>query len=313
MAKPCPSKCTNDKVCNPLSGRCILKNGRLAKSILGTTTAALQSSPCNAVCSNDKVCNPSTGRCVKKDGKMGRSILGTSSSTQRNLATTSSTTTQQRAYRPFKTSKREYVFLTKQDVLARASKLPEPFPFNSKTNWAGQVRWMFGRKINEASRINYPKRHLQALRVGDIITTIEIPLNLSFPDKESYHRQWSKRESFIKSYRVVQEFGPLLGLGTKYYRGQGKDKSSKSRPTEGVLLVDTTDSKALVAIPENDNMFRYVPSYTRPSAYQGYEHYKQYAHTHPGAASSNRHLEEMWFDLADSVPHIVSEGRPIDS
>jgi len=77
--KQCPP-CDAAKVCNPKTGKCVLKTGTIGRQILGTaapktaTGAAPKTClPCPAI----KVCNPKTGNCVLKTGTIGRQILGT--------------------------------------------------------------------------------------------------------------------------------------------------------------------------------------------------------------------------------------------
>jgi len=68
--KTCPS----NKVCNPSSGRCVLKSGKTGKSVL----ANQQSSSSQKKCPPDKIVNPSTGRCVLRSGAIGKKILSLS-------------------------------------------------------------------------------------------------------------------------------------------------------------------------------------------------------------------------------------------
>ena len=71
--------CTSDKVCNPASGRCVKKTGKIGKSLLKAPSPRKKSKKkdkCDeVVCTSDKVCNPASGRCVKKTGKIGKSLL----------------------------------------------------------------------------------------------------------------------------------------------------------------------------------------------------------------------------------------------
>uniref|UniRef100_A0A6C0LX60 Helicase ATP-binding domain-containing protein n=1 Tax=viral metagenome TaxID=1070528 RepID=A0A6C0LX60_9ZZZZ len=78
--------CGDNKICNPLSGRCVLMSGKIGKKILGmdcsvgssTLTGSRKSvgSKCeNVICENHKICNPSSGKCVLMSGKIGKKIL----------------------------------------------------------------------------------------------------------------------------------------------------------------------------------------------------------------------------------------------
>ena len=112
--KPSPgkkNKCTAEKItkcnhinklCNPESGKCVKKDGKIGKQLLaqqgskpspaapGTAGAAAAESPkkpspgkknkCTAEkigkCKHiNKLCNPASGKCVKKDGKIGKQLL----------------------------------------------------------------------------------------------------------------------------------------------------------------------------------------------------------------------------------------------
>lgn len=55
-----PRICTPDKILNPVTGRCVSRNGAIGRRI---------------VCSDNEIRNPATGRCVKRDGALGRRIL----------------------------------------------------------------------------------------------------------------------------------------------------------------------------------------------------------------------------------------------
>lgn len=75
------AECPADKICNPATGRCVLKRGKLGKSILASknvvknknakTKAKATCPPCSA----DKICNDTTARCVLKTGAIGTKIL----------------------------------------------------------------------------------------------------------------------------------------------------------------------------------------------------------------------------------------------
>ena len=62
--------CPEEKVRNPVTNRCVLKSGKIGRSILDTNKPLRKSN----VCPPDKIRNPVTNRCVLKSGKIGRSI-----------------------------------------------------------------------------------------------------------------------------------------------------------------------------------------------------------------------------------------------
>ena len=67
-------KCDKDHVINPITGRCVLKNGTIGKKILAGR------------CDTSEVLNPATHRCVKKDGVIGRKIIKRTPSPKRKSA-----------------------------------------------------------------------------------------------------------------------------------------------------------------------------------------------------------------------------------
>jgi len=85
-AKKAPAKktgakkeCTPDKIRNPASGRCVKRDGKIGKKLLGEEPAKKTGSKKSASkkeCTPDKIRNPASGRCVKKDGKIGKKLLG---------------------------------------------------------------------------------------------------------------------------------------------------------------------------------------------------------------------------------------------
>ena len=73
-------RCSKDKICNPASGRCVLRTGKIGKSLLAKQKTKVKSETksgkCEGVrCSKDKICNPASGRCVLRTGKIGKSLL----------------------------------------------------------------------------------------------------------------------------------------------------------------------------------------------------------------------------------------------
>lgn len=66
----CRSSCENAKICNPTTGRCVKRDGKIGRRVLDSTL-----NPCVSTCANGKICNPATRRCVNRDGKIGQNIL----------------------------------------------------------------------------------------------------------------------------------------------------------------------------------------------------------------------------------------------
>jgi hypothetical protein len=73
--KPCGTK-----ICNPKTGRCVKKSGRIGKAITGGDPVNKTRGNVKKIadCDPDKIRNPATGRCVKKSGKIGKSLLSDS-------------------------------------------------------------------------------------------------------------------------------------------------------------------------------------------------------------------------------------------
>ena len=71
--------CASNKICNPSSGKCVLKTGKIGKKILNEdckSRSSRKSGKCdNVTCASNKICNPSSGKCVLKTGKIGKKIL----------------------------------------------------------------------------------------------------------------------------------------------------------------------------------------------------------------------------------------------
>ena len=90
-------KCPAGKICNPKTGRCVKRNGKIGRQILAnqfpspsppqSPSPSPPQSPspsggnkCDGKkCPASKICNPKTGRCVKRNGKIGRQILANQS------------------------------------------------------------------------------------------------------------------------------------------------------------------------------------------------------------------------------------------
>lgn len=95
MNKCKDKKCPSDKICNPVSGRCVKKTGKLGKIALALkkkgrsrsksksrskARSKVRSKVRSKACPPDKILNPKTGRCVKRTGSIGRKLLGKSKS-----------------------------------------------------------------------------------------------------------------------------------------------------------------------------------------------------------------------------------------
>ena len=60
-------KCSEKKICNPKTGRCVLRRGRIGKKLAKVSP--------RRKCSDDKIYNPKTGRCVLRRGIIGKKLL----------------------------------------------------------------------------------------------------------------------------------------------------------------------------------------------------------------------------------------------
>lgn len=71
-------KCSSDKICNPVSGRCVTKTGKIGRKLLLTYSPdiakPLKPKP-YIKCPSGKILNPKTNRCVNKNGKIGQTLL----------------------------------------------------------------------------------------------------------------------------------------------------------------------------------------------------------------------------------------------
>ena len=75
--------CPPEKIRNPKTNRCVLKNGKIGKMIINKKSSksskSLKSSISNNIikkdCPPEKIMNPKTKRCVLKNGKIGKMIL----------------------------------------------------------------------------------------------------------------------------------------------------------------------------------------------------------------------------------------------
>lgn len=64
-------ECDSDKILNPITNRCVNRNGKIGKTLLSKKPPKKTKKECDP----DKIINPITNRCVKKDGKIGKAIL----------------------------------------------------------------------------------------------------------------------------------------------------------------------------------------------------------------------------------------------
>jgi superfamily II DNA or RNA helicase len=81
---PCKAVCKEDEICNPASGKCVKRTGRVGKALLGgdSPKGKVDSSkgiPCKAECKPEEICNPASGKCVKRSGRVGKALLGADS------------------------------------------------------------------------------------------------------------------------------------------------------------------------------------------------------------------------------------------
>ena len=77
--KECKKPCSQLHVCNPASGKCVLKTGPTGRKILESSSSSSKKCP---PCGSAKMCNPASGRCVLKTGPTGRKLLGGTPSTK---------------------------------------------------------------------------------------------------------------------------------------------------------------------------------------------------------------------------------------
>lgn len=90
------SSCSDNQICNPASGYCVSKTGKIGKRALieweeSSGAMKIEQKPSlqdqnyvnnlckstrenlsNTICSDEKICNPKTGRCVDRKGKLGK-------------------------------------------------------------------------------------------------------------------------------------------------------------------------------------------------------------------------------------------------
>ena len=90
MSKPCKKPCATDEICNPASGRCVKRSGKIGKTLSSSPKkgspkkaspkkaspkkASHKEKPCKKPCAVDEICNPASGICVKRSGKIGKDL-----------------------------------------------------------------------------------------------------------------------------------------------------------------------------------------------------------------------------------------------
>lgn len=67
--------CPPDKIRNPATGRCVLRTGKIGKSILSQQSVEKLLVKKRSPCPSGKIRNPATGRCVSKTGMIARNIM----------------------------------------------------------------------------------------------------------------------------------------------------------------------------------------------------------------------------------------------
>jgi hypothetical protein len=113
MSKQCPP-CDATKICNPPTGRCVLKTGPTGKALLAKpekkekVASNVRCPPCDPT----KMCNPASGRCVLKTGPVGMKLLGTSAAPKTEKKTAPKT---EKKTAPKKTEKKTAKNVTKLD------------------------------------------------------------------------------------------------------------------------------------------------------------------------------------------------------
>jgi hypothetical protein len=96
----CKKPCKADQICNPKSGRCVSRTGKIGKTLKSRSqrkksksrslnksphkkSRSLSKSACKKPCKADQICNPSSGRCVLRSGKIGKSLIALKKSPKR--------------------------------------------------------------------------------------------------------------------------------------------------------------------------------------------------------------------------------------
>jgi hypothetical protein len=79
-------KCRDDQIINPLTGRCVKRDGVIGRKLLKTKTdikktvkktvnKPVKKNKTFKICRDDQIINPLTGRCIKRDGVIGTKLL----------------------------------------------------------------------------------------------------------------------------------------------------------------------------------------------------------------------------------------------
>ena len=71
--------CPPHQILNPATKRCVSRDGKIGRDILGGNISKKYYSPKSkksVICPPHQILNPTTKRCVSRDGKIGRDILG---------------------------------------------------------------------------------------------------------------------------------------------------------------------------------------------------------------------------------------------
>lgn len=78
----CTRPCNPTRVCNPASGRCVLRNGAIGKTVIAQASGA-PAKQCAVSCATGKVCNPVSGRCIASGGAVAQRVFGLAKSSKK--------------------------------------------------------------------------------------------------------------------------------------------------------------------------------------------------------------------------------------
>ena len=212
--------CDSDKILNPASGRCVLKNGKIGKELLKKKLKKL--SPVKVYktkCDKDKILNPSSGRCVLKTGKIGKELLKkhskrvSSPRRSKRVSNRKSPKASQRARRRT-TSKRvhkrkspkasddwEYETLLENTLLFRGSTKPQILK-DRATYFAPSITtanmYLPTSKLGHLS-IYKTTKNIKLLKF-DSIKNINKILEKTFEDKTKVYKNYTIYEIFRKAF-----------------------------------------------------------------------------------------------------------------
>lgn len=291
MAKTCPA-CDTGKVCNHSTGRCVNSHGILGRILHTTSTTPKR--PCAASCPDDKLCNHVTGRCVTYHGIVGRILRSTPATTpkQPNKAKRHGIIGRilgrPTPPKPSNKPKRSFSLADKSQLMALASKAPETSNVDTLYYHKGFTFMFFGPVLDKEMQETVSARYLQALQVGDLVATIQFH-NYSedtHPDRYTYHRDWSRRDSFIHTYRVVQKYGKVV---------------AHKKP--GVLLVGTR-GEPVVFLAANEPMRHLDAGLSK----HHYAAYKRYAKANPhlmGRFPKPHEDDDVWMHFREQIAPLV--------